>query len=47
MGPYYQTTTQGMGNFFDALYEHPLLMIVFVVVVIAGVFHFWRKKKFQ
>jgi hypothetical protein len=44
MGPYYRDTSQGLGNFFDSFYQHPILMLVLLgVVVAAGVF-VWRKK---
>ena len=43
MGPYYQTTTQGMGSFFDTFYEHPSLMVLFVVVTLGIGVYIWRK----
>jgi hypothetical protein len=44
MGPYYRDTSQGLGNFFDSFYQHPILMLVLLgAVVAAGVF-VWRKK---
>jgi hypothetical protein len=45
MGPYYRNTSQGMGNFFDLFYEHPTLMVIFVVGVAATAIYFWRKNK--
>lgn len=43
MGPYYRNTSQGVGTFFDAFYEHPILMLLlFSGIVAAGVF-IWRK----
>jgi hypothetical protein len=44
MGPYYRATSQGTGAFFDSFYQHPILMLLLVVgVVAAGVF-IWRRK---
>jgi hypothetical protein len=44
MGPYYRDTSQGLGNFIDSFYQHPILMVLlFSAVVAAGVF-VWRKK---
>jgi len=45
MGPYSQHTTQGIGSAFDLLYEHPILMVIFVVVAIVASIYFWRKNK--
>lgn len=43
MGPYYRHTSQGMGNFFEMFYEHPLVMLIIVMGVIGlGVF-IWRR----
>ncbi len=47
MGPYSQHTTQGIGSAFDLLYEHPILMVIFVVSIIAAGIYFWRKNKSQ
>lgn len=45
MGPYYRHTSQGMGNFFEILYEHPVLMSLAVAgTVIAGIY-VWRRIK--
>lgn len=44
MGPYYRGTSQGMGNFFDMFYEHPMLMFIFVAAVIATAVFVWRRK---
>lgn len=44
MGPYYRGTSQGLGNFIDSFYQHPILMVLlFAAVVAAGVF-VWRRK---
>jgi len=43
VGPYYRGTSQGMGAFFDAFYEHPILMLLLVVAVIGIGVYFWRK----
>lgn len=44
MGPYYRATSQSTGAFFDSFYQHPILMLLLVVgVVAAGVF-IWRRK---
>ena len=45
MGPYYRHTSQGMGNFFDMFYEHPLLMVFFVVATVGTGIYVWRRKK--
>jgi len=47
MGPYSQHTTQGIGSAFDSLYEHPILMVIFVVGAIGASIYFWRKNKTQ
>ena len=44
MGPYYRSTSQGMGGFFDALYQHPVLMVLFVVCTVAAGIFVWRRK---
>ncbi|MDO8845231.1 hypothetical protein [Methylicorpusculum sp.] len=44
MGPYYRGTSQGMGAFFDMLYEHPILMLLFVGGAVGTAIYFWRKK---
>jgi hypothetical protein len=45
MGPYYRQTSQGMGGFFDTIYQYPILMVLFVGVVIGmGVIVWWRRK---
>lgn len=44
MGPYYRGTSQGMGAFFDMLYEHPILMLLFVAGAVGTAVYFWRKK---
>ena len=44
MGPYYRDTSQGLGNFFDSFYQHPILMLLMLAAVVAvGVF-VWRRK---
>ena len=45
MGPYYRGTSQGMGNFFNLFYEHPMLMVVLAVAVVGTGIYFWRKKR--
>jgi hypothetical protein len=44
MGPYYRGTSQGMGNFFNLFYEHPMLMALFVTAVVGAGIYFWRRK---
>ncbi len=43
MGPYYRDTSQSMGAFFDAFYQHPSLMLVLVFAVVSVGFLVWRK----
>jgi predicted membrane protein len=45
MGPYYRATTQSTGAFFDIFYEHPLLMLAFVLGVIGVGAFMWQKNK--
>ena len=45
MGPYYRHTSQGMGAFFEMFYQHPLLMLLFVGVVVGTGIFIWRRKK--
>ncbi|MEQ1635249.1 MAG: hypothetical protein ABL903_01080 [Methylococcales bacterium] len=44
MGPYYRATSQGMGGFFDTFYQHPLLMVLFVVGAVGVGIFVWRRK---
>lgn len=44
MGPYYRHTSQGMGSFFELFYEHPIVMVIFVVSAIGLGLFIWRKK---
>lgn len=44
MGPYYRATAQSTGAFFDSFYEHPILMVLVVVGIIAGGIYFYRNK---
>ncbi len=45
MGPYYRNTSQGMGNFIEMFYEHPILML-FIVTITTGLgAYLWRRKK--
>ncbi len=44
MGPYYRNTSQGTGAFFDAFYQHPSLMLLFVGAILALAFYLWRRK---
>jgi hypothetical protein len=45
MGPYYRATSQSTGEFFDMFYQHPILMLVFVVATIGAGFYVMRGKK--
>jgi hypothetical protein len=45
MGPYYRHTSQGMGNFFDMFYEHPILMFLAVACAVGIGIYIWRRKK--
>ena len=45
MGPYYQATAQGVGSFFDAFYQHPILMVLLFGSVAAIGFLVWRREK--
>lgn len=44
MGPYYRGTSQGMGAFFDSIYQHPILMLVLVGCAVGAGVYFWRRK---
>ncbi len=44
MGPYYRGTSQGLGNFFDAFYQHPILMLVLLAAIVATGIFVWRRK---
>ncbi len=45
MGPYYRNTSQGTGSFFDAFYQHPILMVLFVVAAVGVAIYFWRRDR--
>lgn len=45
MGPYYRATSQGTGEFFDAFYQHPVLMLLLVAGVIGAGFFMWGRNK--
>ena len=45
MGPYYRHTSQGMGDFFEMFYEHPILMLIIVTGAVGAGAYIWRKKK--
>jgi LPXTG-motif cell wall-anchored protein len=45
MGPYYRGTSQGMGEFFDAFYQHPILMLLLAAIAVAAGFLLWKRKK--
>ncbi len=45
MGPYYRGTSQGMGAFFDAFYEHPMLILLLFLGVVGASVFIWRKNK--
>lgn len=45
MGPYYRNTSQGMGSFFDSLYQHPVLLVLFMASAIGLGVYLWRKKQ--
>jgi hypothetical protein len=47
METYSQHTTQGIGRVFDSLYEHPILMLIFIAGIIATGIYFWHKNKTQ
>jgi hypothetical protein len=47
MGANSHKTAQGMGSFFDMLYQHPSLMFIFVAGTITAGIYFWRKSKTQ
>jgi hypothetical protein len=44
MGPYYRNTSQGLGNFFDSFYQHPILMLLLLAAVTAVAVFVWRRK---
>lgn len=45
MGPYYRETSQGMGEFLDSFYQHPILMVILVITVFATFFFVFGQKK--
>ena len=45
MGPYYRSTSQGVGAGFDFLYQYPILMIGFMAGVVAVGAFFWLKNR--
>ncbi len=45
MGPYYRQSSQGMGAIFETLYEHPILMVLFVAVTVGGCVFWYKKQK--
>ena len=45
MGPYYRNTSQGMGAFFDSFYQHPILMMLLILLSLCCGFVFWRFNK--
>jgi hypothetical protein len=44
MGPYYRDTSQGLGNFIDSFYQHPILMVLLLAAVVAAGVFVWRRK---
>lgn len=44
MGPYYRGTSQGVGTFFDAFYQHPILMLLLLGATIGALAWVWRRK---
>lgn len=44
MGPYYRATSQGTGAFFDAFYQYPILMLLFVAGALGVGYWLWRRK---
>lgn len=45
MGPYYRGTSQATGAFFDTLYRHPILMLLFIGAVLGVAIFLWRRKQ--
>lgn len=45
MGPYYRSTSQGMGNFIDSFYQYPILMLVLVAGALGVGYYALRKNK--
>lgn len=45
MGPYYRSTSQGLGKFFDTFYQHPILMLLLMTGFMGIAVFFWRRKK--
>ncbi|NJA08033.1 LPXTG cell wall anchor domain-containing protein [Methylomonas sp. MS20] len=45
MGPYYRGTSQGVGNFFELFYQHPVLMLLVVAASAAAGYFVWKRKK--
>ncbi|WP_190303142.1 MULTISPECIES: hypothetical protein [Methylomonas] len=45
MGPYYRNTSQSTGAFFDAFYQHPMLMLLLVAATSLIGVYLWRKSR--
>jgi len=45
MGPYYRATSQATGAFFDAFYQYPILMFLFVGAILGISIYLWRSKQ--
>ncbi len=45
MGPYYRQTSQGIGEFFDLFYQHPILMLILVLGMLGAGFVVWHRLK--
>ncbi len=43
MGPYYRATAQGTGQFFDAFYQYPILMLLLFVSVVGVAVYVWKR----
>ena len=47
MGPYSRGTTQGVGAFFDMLYEYPVLILLLAAGIVGAGLFYWYKKKLK
>jgi hypothetical protein len=45
MGPYYRNTSQGVGEFFDMFFQHPILMLALVLTMVATGYVVWHRLK--
>ncbi|MBU2571210.1 MAG: hypothetical protein KJ725_14530 [Gammaproteobacteria bacterium] len=44
MGPYYRSSSQGVGAFFDLFYQHPILMLALTAGIVGVGIFIYRKR---